>query len=52
MQVFRGDTVAGVGNSDIAGSQYEVNSAVFRTVADGVIKQIADKDGKQGMVTG
>ncbi|PIT12786.1 hypothetical protein BGI33_12670 [Snodgrassella alvi] len=52
LQVFGSNAVAGVGDDDSVSSQCYVNGAVFRAVADGVVEQIADKDGKQGMVTG
>nr|WP_287957642.1 hypothetical protein [Snodgrassella sp.] len=52
MQVFGGNAVAGISDGDSVGSQCYVDGAVFGAVADGVIEQIADKDGKQNMVAG
>ena len=52
LQVFGGNAVAGISDSDMIGSQYYVDGAVFGAVADGVIEQIADKNGKQNMVAG
>ncbi|MCO6517664.1 hypothetical protein [Snodgrassella sp.] len=45
MQILGNNVVAKV--SDSVGCMYYVNGAVFRTVADGVVEYIADKDGKQ-----